>query len=82
MGEIAEMMLDGEMCAGCGEWLGESYGFPQYCSFCHGDDEPKIFDGELRSTKKIPCDICGKRVHKGNGLRQHIRDKHPETTTN
>lgn len=33
MGEIAEMMLDGTMCEGCGEFLdGESPGYPRYCS--------------------------------------------------
>lgn len=35
MGEIAEMMLDGTMCAGCGEWMGdEGDGFPRYCAAC------------------------------------------------
>lgn len=38
MGEIAEMMLDGTLCEGCGEYLGEGDGFPQYCSAsCAGD---------------------------------------------
>lgn len=38
MGEIADMMLDGTMCAMCGEFLNiddpdhEPAGFPQYCS--------------------------------------------------
>ena len=32
MGEIAEMMLDGTLCEGCGEFIGNGYGFPQYCS--------------------------------------------------
>ena len=32
MGEIAEMMLDGTLCEGCGEFIGEGDGFPQYCS--------------------------------------------------
>lgn len=37
MGEIAEMMLDGTMCQGCGEWLHDGEdgeGFPDYCSSC------------------------------------------------
>lgn len=35
MGEIADMMLDGTMCAGCGEYLEkEPMGFPDYCSSC------------------------------------------------
>ena len=33
MGEIADMMIDGEMCAMCGVYLqGESSGYPRYCS--------------------------------------------------
>lgn len=34
MGEYAEMMLDGTMCASCGEFIhqGEAEGFPRYCS--------------------------------------------------
>lgn len=32
MGEIAEMMLDGTLCEGCGDFIGSDAGFPQYCS--------------------------------------------------
>ena len=46
MGEIAEMMLDGTLCEGCGEFIGEGDGFPQYCSpQCAGDrgaDEAQV----------------------------------------
>lgn len=31
MGELAEMMIGGEMCP-CGEYMGDGAGFPQYCS--------------------------------------------------
>ncbi len=33
MGEIADMMMDGTICAGCGEYLdhGEGDGIPRYC---------------------------------------------------
>lgn len=41
MGEIAEMMLNGEMCQSCGEWMGdhtdpdfEGQGFPGLCTGC------------------------------------------------
>lgn len=36
MGEIADMTLDGTLCAGCGEWMGdmESTGYPVYCDGC------------------------------------------------
>ena len=32
MGEIAEMMLDGTLCEGCGEFIGSDNGYPTYCS--------------------------------------------------
>lgn len=33
MGEIAEMMLDGTLCEGCGEYIGDGgAGIPRYCS--------------------------------------------------
>lgn len=32
MGEYAERMINGEDCAGCGEYLGEGRGYPRYCS--------------------------------------------------
>ena len=33
MGEIADMMLDGTLCEGCGVYLeGEPTGYPRYCS--------------------------------------------------
>ena len=38
MGEIADMMLDGTLCEGCGEYMGEDTGYPTYCSAqCAGD---------------------------------------------
>lgn len=46
MGDIADMMLDGTLCEGCGEYIGEGDGFPQYCSSqCAGDrgaDEAQV----------------------------------------
>ena len=40
MGEIAEMMLDGTLCEGCGEYMGDGVddddtpGFPVRCETC------------------------------------------------
>ena len=31
MGDIADAMLDGTLCATCGEFIGESSGIPGYC---------------------------------------------------
>lgn len=64
MGEIADMMLDGTLCAGCGEAMeAEDLGFSQYCSTqCakdHGADPSQVagFDEaafrEERRQKKL-----------------------------
>ena len=43
MGEIADMMLDGEMCENCGDYLGGGDGFPRYCGVCRprGSKSPR-----------------------------------------
>lgn len=39
MGEIAEMMVNGDLCEMCGSVLpGEGQGFPRYCSAECADD--------------------------------------------
>lgn len=85
MGEIADMMLDGTMCAGCGEWLhgGEDGdGIPGYCASCAPDfdREPTQDRTEARTKKhakpgKIKCPVCSKSV-KEVGLLAHMWDKH------
>lgn len=62
MGEIAEMMLDGTLCEGCGEYLeGEGMGFPRYCSGCARDRAPR---GPLPSA--------GKRERKREKRRRYL----------
>lgn len=39
MGEVADMMLDGTLCARCGTYVGEEGGFPVLCDFCEGEEE-------------------------------------------
>lgn len=66
MGDIANMMLDGTLCAGCGEYMGcAGDGFPRYCSGCA---PPSV-------KVKEKCPTCGRKV-KAIGLQQHMRDAH------
>jgi hypothetical protein len=60
MGEIAEMMLDGEMCAMCGVYLhdGREDGYPRYCSIAHAmdagfsrEDAPAVCEGFIDTGK-------------------------------
>lgn len=79
MGEIAEMMLDGTLCAGCGELLGdptdsEPAGYPIYCSACGDDyDEP---DDERADQALVKCQECGKKCKGERGYLDHYRAKH------
>lgn len=44
MGEYADMILDGEMCEGCGIFLDGASGFPQRCRGCGGDADELDLD--------------------------------------
>lgn len=70
MGDIADMMLDGTLCEGCGVYLGSGNGYPQYCSGCR-QHHPTDYDNEA----KIVCPACGKRIWP-SGLKQHAAAKH------
>lgn len=74
MGEIAEMMLDGTMCAQCGGYIDDdgADGIPRYCSpQCRRDsgiDEPR--------ANRATCPVCAKQFTSRKARRQHQRDKH------
>ena len=73
MGDIADMMLSGEMCQWCGEIL-DGQGYPTVCPACQAERNCDEFGN---STGKAKCPQCGKKV-KEVGLRQHIEAKHSE----
>lgn len=72
MGEIAEAMLDGVLCEGCGAYLGEGAGHPRRCGECtfkafnvqHGFDRERI-------RRPFRCNQCGKRFSRQGSLVQH-----------
>lgn len=41
MGEIAEMVLNGDMCENCGEYLGGGPGYPVKCPTCAREEPPR-----------------------------------------
>lgn len=71
MGDIADAMLDGDLCQVCGVYMSGGDGYPQTCAGC------------LRETRdfpdgrhaKVKCPICQKTV-KAVGLKDHTRDAH------
>ena len=76
MGEIADMMLDGTLCAACGVYLDqEPAGYPVYCGACEEDQyrtDVDLPDDSPMAKKR--CPICGAR--KRNVL-EHAKAKHP-----
>lgn len=72
MGEIADSMIDGELCQECGVYLGEGMGFPRSCAACSNAS------GIPSQPEKVSCPKCQKRV-KAAGLTDHMRARHPET---
>jgi len=84
MGEIAEMMLDGTMCEGCGEFMnigGEAPGYPQRCAACgeEPDDSQPVDYRPLKTAgqkrRRVKCE-CGKGFRTTAARDQHRRDKH------
>lgn len=81
MGEIAEAMLDGELCEGCGVYMGDACGYPRRCRGCRPTRaERKAANiarhaAEQARQKKAPCPTCGKRVRLV-GMADHQRDAH------
>ena len=80
MGEIADMMLDGTMCEGCGEFLydgADGPGFPQYCAACQADGRGyDVEDDTPVKGKPVGCPNCNKRFKTHEAYLQHYRDKH------
>ena len=79
MGEIAEMMLDGTLCAGCGDFLGEDAGYACYCPGCQPKPRTKAKPPQTqqwREERTIPCPECGKKFARKWSMRQHRNMKH------
>ena len=84
MGEIAEMMLDGTLCEGCGVFLNaEPTGYPCYCNSCAGERKASrkvqnvaAHQKMQADQKKISCLVCGRKV-KTIGMSNHMKDSHP-----
>jgi hypothetical protein len=77
MGEIAEMMLDGTLCASCGEYIGSDNGYPTYCSGCGPNSAPGPSPSTAPANRKpVACPSCGKRFKTPEAQTQHFQDRH------
>jgi len=66
MGEIADLMVNGDICQACAVTEGEGLGFPFTCRDCLSE-----------MTEKIKCLQCD-RLIKPVGMAQHIAAKHSD----
>ena len=85
MGDIADMMLEGTLCEGCGVYLhGPASGFPRRCRDCRPSKAEQKAANVARSlaegaaAKKHPCPTCGKRLRLV-GMADHMRGAHRAT---
>lgn len=85
MGEIADMMLDGTLCEGCGEYLGDDGGYPVRCAGCQRDlDQALTMEPEKRKAlvagvPKVACPVCSRKF-KVTGIGDHWKTKHGAQT--
>lgn len=87
-GEIADMMLNGTMCAGCGMWLHDGEdgdGFPEYCASCQPDEPLTTHKvarrvsnppARVKSARDTECPFCKKKMRGFGGLKNHMHDTH------
>lgn len=86
MGDISEMMLDGILCEGCGEYLGEGGGFPTRCAGCAPEvsEADPVWDWwntvpkprKNHAPRKLCCIQCRRTLLNQDALNQHWRDTH------
>jgi hypothetical protein len=71
VGDVADAMLDGDLCQVCGVYMAGGAGYPQTCADCAR--EARAFPAGR--SAKVECPICRKTV-KAVGLKDHTRDAH------
>ena len=82
MGEIADLMLDGEICEGCGMELDDGApGYPRRCFSCaklekeYRDHKPPEPLKKPNPMPKVRCPMCNKTVSP-RGIVDHLLDVH------
>lgn len=95
MGDVADMMLDGTLCEGCGCYLGASSDSPKRCDDCrlssfeahmeaaNASDSERAAKNRVTAAlrAKAACPYCAKRVSIA-GIVDHVKAKHADATPN
>ena len=74
MGEYADLCLEGEACAGCGELFLDNSAeeSPRYCRDCEPDDvRPKPARMKPARVRQFSCPACSRRFFNGFARSQH-----------
>lgn len=72
MGDIADQMLDGSMCQGCGEYLGDGEGYATFCAGCSNriqSDSPTLSAKEQSKQKRESNRVYSTNLLNENGVR-------------
>ncbi len=78
MGDYADMILEGETCQECGEYLGDACGYPRSCKACNKASGTGNKSVAAKAVKQ-ECHICKKHF---KGIEDHIRDAHKKVPSN
>lgn len=70
MGDVADMILDGTLCEGCGKVVGGAVGYSRKCRQCEKDFKPME-----KKKPRVRCPMCHKFVSKA-GMGDHLKEKH------
>lgn len=80
MGDIADQIVNGDICQMCCCTEGSGEGYPFTCRECLGEmgleDEPTLGNPAV-AKNKTQCPLCHKRVRQ-IGLQNHVKEVHPE----
>lgn len=71
MGDIADAIINGDMCQETGEWIGGGQGFPRSST-----DPFRSAQSIGRNAKDTKCEVCGKKFRGQEGLKAHIKALH------
>ena len=78
MGDIADAMIDGELCQECGTYMGDACGYPRSCLDCmNGGGNHKALVKKstgLEKQERVKCS-CGRWIAP-RGMQTHIAHYH------
>lgn len=77
MGDIADAMLDGVLCQGCGAYVGISFGSPRWCRACAPPSDRMTFAEKAPAAPKpFTSPLYASKTEKGRAkkARRRARD--------